>query len=63
MMYAFHQENPKVYVITNFKLQGMMSFVDATLLTGLCSQYIHMDLFHLLFCLCHNIGAKDNSLT
>jgi hypothetical protein len=55
--------NPKAYVITNFKFQGMMSFVGVTLLTGLGSQYILMNLLHLLFCLYHNVGVKGNSLT
>jgi hypothetical protein len=61
--YTFYWGNPKVYVITNFKHQGMTSFVSVTLLTRLGSQYICTNLLHLLFCLCHNIGAKDSSLT
>jgi hypothetical protein len=50
-------------MITNFKFQGVMSFVSVTLLVKLGSQYVWMDLLHLLFCLCHNVKAKDNSLT
>jgi hypothetical protein len=37
-----------------------MSLVGVALLMGLCSQYVGMDLSHFLFCLCHNVGAKDN---
>jgi hypothetical protein len=49
-------------MITDFKLQGTTSLVSVALLTGLCCQDVGTNLLHLLFCLYHNIGAKDNSL-
>jgi hypothetical protein len=47
-------------MITNFKFQGTTSLVGVALLMGLGGQDIGMNLLHLLFCLRHNIGAKDN---
>jgi hypothetical protein len=38
-----------------------MSLIGVALLTGLDRQYVCTDLPHLLFCLCHNVGAKEDS--
>jgi hypothetical protein len=61
--YTFHRGDSEVYVITNFKLQGMMSPVGVTLLKRLGYQYIGTNLLHLLFYLCHNVRAKDDCFT
>jgi hypothetical protein len=50
-------------MVTNFKLQGVMSLVSVALLIGLCSQYVGSDLSHLLFSFYHDVGAENNSFT
>jgi hypothetical protein len=59
-MYTFHWGNSKIYVITHFKFQGTAPRVGVALLTKLGSQDVCTDLLHFLFCLCHNVGTKDN---
>jgi hypothetical protein len=40
-----------------------MSLVGVALLTGLSGQYVGLDLSHLLFSFCHDVGAKNISFT
>jgi hypothetical protein len=50
-------------VITHFKFQGTTPLVGVALLTSLGSQDVVTDLLHFPFCLCHNVGTKDNTFT
>jgi hypothetical protein len=59
-MYTFHWGDSKVYVTTQFKLQGMTPFIGEAFLTGLGSHDVCTDLPYFLFCLCHDVGTKYN---